>query len=362
MPYNIGDAPVLLVRIYLCLVDSLPPMTNEPGALVVSLDFELEWGVVDTLAVGGGYRDALLGARKAVPRMLDAFQTRGIAATWATVGFLFAESRDELDAHAPGVLPHYANPAFDPYRVEVGRDEKDDPIHYAPSLLREIASRPRQEIGSHTYSHFYCLEEGATAEAFDADLASAVSIAAARGVTLRSLVFPRNQIHEDFLPIAARHGLIAFRGPEPHVLASPRTRAAQQATPLRAGRLLDAHVALTGDNVLARKDIRARHGIVDVPGSRFLRPFSTSLRAIDSLRIRRIVYGMKAAARRGGIYHLWWHPHNFGRHMEANFAALDVVLATYAELRESHGFASLTMSEAAECATFADVPSQRRRT
>ena len=324
--------------------------TPEGGGLVVSLDFELEWGVRDTLAVGGGYRDALLGAREAVPRTLDAFAREGVAATWATVGFLFAESRDELQAHAPDVRPEYRNPALDPYSASLGEDERDDPIHYAPSLVREIAARPRQEVASHTYSHFYCLEDGATRDAFDADLASAVSIAAARGLTLRSLVFPRNQIRSDLLPVLRKHGFRTYRGAERNLLARPRPWERQQATVLRGARLVDAYLNLTGSNAVPWRELRPENGVTDVPGSRFMRPAAQAFRAADPLRVARVVRGMRHAARHGHLYHLWWHPHNFGRYQDENFAALDVVLRAYAQLRDEFGFASYTMDEAAALA------------
>jgi hypothetical protein len=65
-----------------------------PGALVISLDFELLWGVRDLYpADGGTYRANLLGARTAIPKLLQLFEEFEIAATWATVGMLFANSR-----------------------------------------------------------------------------------------------------------------------------------------------------------------------------------------------------------------------------------------------------------------------------
>ena len=69
----------------------MSPNQNTPpfGALVISLDFELHWGVRDKRPVDGPYRENLLGAREAIPQMLDLFEEFGVAATWATVGFLF---------------------------------------------------------------------------------------------------------------------------------------------------------------------------------------------------------------------------------------------------------------------------------
>ena len=81
-------------------------LTQKPdfGALVISLDFELHWGVRDKCAPDGPYRENLLGARKAIPRILDLFEEFDVAATWATVGI-----RYPLPARIPASLlshPH----------------------------------------------------------------------------------------------------------------------------------------------------------------------------------------------------------------------------------------------------------------
>jgi hypothetical protein len=64
--------------------------------------------------------------------------------------------------------------------------------------------------------------------------------------------------------------------------------------------------------------------------------------------MRRIKKEMEAAARKGAIYHLWWHPHNFGRDMENNFEILGKLIAHYNSLREKYGMETLTMGEVAE--------------
>jgi len=138
--------------------------TPRRGALVISLDFELDWGVRDTLSLNGGYRENLLGAREVVPKLLALFDRYEIAATWATVGFLFASSREGLLAASPAVKPQYHDVRLDPYRAEIGDDEQSDPLHYAASLVELIAAQPRQELATHTFSHYYCLEPGQTKE------------------------------------------------------------------------------------------------------------------------------------------------------------------------------------------------------
>ena len=65
------------------------------GTFVISLDFELMWGVRDHRTVAE-YGDAVLGGREAIPLMLSRFTEAGIRATWATVGLLFAKTRTEM--------------------------------------------------------------------------------------------------------------------------------------------------------------------------------------------------------------------------------------------------------------------------
>lgn len=43
-----------------------------------------------------------------------------------------------------------------------------------------------------------------------------------------------------------------------------------------------------------------------------LRPYSPRLSFLEGLRLRRIRHEMVHAAKKGELYHLWWHPYNFG--------------------------------------------------
>ncbi len=321
------------------------PHRGVRGALVISLDFELAWGVRDTLGVDGPYKQNLLGAREAVPRMLDLFARFDIAATWATVGFLFAESRDELLAYAPKLRPSYADGRFDPYAERLGEGERDDPLRFAPSLVAEIASRPRQELASHTFSHYYCLEDGQTFDQFDADLASAAKLADARGHRLTSLVFPRNQLRTDYLAALVRNGFTAYRGSERNVLNRPRPGASGSPV-VRALRLGDVYLGLTGPGSVAWHDLEPAADLVNVRGSRFLRPWSATP-SLEALRWHRVASSMRAAAVSGAIFHLWWHPHNFGANLQQNLAALTRHLELFAQLRDSYGFASYSMADVA---------------
>ena len=58
------------------------------GKFIISLDFELMWGVHDIETIHS-YGDTIIGTRKVLDKMLISFNKYNIRATFATVGFLF---------------------------------------------------------------------------------------------------------------------------------------------------------------------------------------------------------------------------------------------------------------------------------
>ena len=189
-------------------------MANRPGALVISLDFELHWGVRDHVTRDDALYGRLPDARRAVADMLEVFSARHIRATWATVGFLFASTRDEVEAHLPRERPTYPRAELDPYVEAIGIDEEHDPEHLAGSLVELISGSAGQEVGSHTFSHYYCLEPGQSEATFRADLAAAQAIALRRGLELTSLVLPRNQWNPAYAAAVLDLGFRCIRGPQ----------------------------------------------------------------------------------------------------------------------------------------------------
>jgi peptidoglycan/xylan/chitin deacetylase (PgdA/CDA1 family) len=322
------------------------------GALVISLDFELRWGLRDVLPLDGGlYRQNILGARAAIPRLLDLFEEFGIAATWATVGFLFASARDELDRHRPLILPNYADATLNPYQDVLGQSEDDDPLHFAGSLVRLIGQCPRQEIGSHTYSHYYCLEAGHDLASFRSDIESAVAIANAHGVQPRSLVFPRNQFNQDYAGVLAEAGFTNCRTNAEGWIYRESAGNRYRRADARAGRLIDAYVEVSGDQVTSWDEIQFAGSLCCLPASHFLRPYTPRLRSLEPLRLRRIASGLRRAAKEHGVFHLWWHPHNAGVFTDEYLAFLRGIFEEYRLCRDRYGMRSLSMAEAAEVAS-----------
>lgn len=312
------------------------------GKLVISLDFELMWGVRDHKTIAG-YGDAVLGARNAVPEMLKRFSAAGVAATWATVGLLFARSRDEMRDFAPSLRPEYANASLSPYPAvfgdEVGANEADDPYHFAASLIEQVAQTPKQEIATHTYSHYYCLEQGSSPDAFRADLIAAKAIAAAAGHATKSIVFPRNQLNTAYLDICKDVGLTTYRG-NPDSLAYRARKGEDNKPHVRALRLVDSVMPIAGYHTVSPQSVG---GLINVEASHFLRPDSGKIPFYASMHVAHIKRGMTQAAKAGKVFHLWWHPHNFGRRTAENLQGLDEILYHFQTLQDRYGFDSQTM-------------------
>jgi peptidoglycan/xylan/chitin deacetylase (PgdA/CDA1 family) len=323
---------------------------HRPGALIVSLDLELHWGVRDSVPVHGRYRRNLLREWEIVPRLLALFREYEVAATWAVVGFLFALDRAELEAFSPAVRPGYADANLQPYDEPIGMNETDDPLHFAPSLVEAIRVTPRQEIATHTFSHYFCLEPGQNRRAFAADLESALRLAKQRGLQIQSIVFPRNQHNPAYDDLLIRAGIICYRGNARSWMHRASTAAGEKPWK-RASRLLDSYVNLSGSQTVHWEELGNHYRrICNVPASFFLRPCSHTLKDFEALRFARISKSIRRAAAMTEVIHLWWHPHNFGIHQEQNLGVLRRLLDEFSRQREAYGMQSLSMGEAATLA------------
>jgi peptidoglycan/xylan/chitin deacetylase (PgdA/CDA1 family) len=317
------------------------------GAFVISLDFELHWGVRDHEPPDGPYGPNLVGARKAIPRLLQLLERYGVSATWAIVGFLFAASREERRKFEPALRPCYYDKSLDPYAEPLGRGEEDDPLHFAPSLIERIRRCPQQEIATHTFSHHYCREPGQTIESFKADLNSAIAIAASRGIQFRTLVFPRNQVNPEYDQSVLDAGIVCYRGSEHGWMHRGITRR-ERTLGLRLARIADTYVDISGKRIVHWDEIVEPSGLCNVRASRFLWPYRPALKVLEEKRLKRTIDQLKLAALEDAIFHIWFHPHNFGVHLEENLQVLEAILQAFAFARQRYGMRSLSMAAVAD--------------
>jgi peptidoglycan/xylan/chitin deacetylase (PgdA/CDA1 family) len=319
----------------------------QTGKFIISLDFELNWGVRDVVSLEE-YGENILGVHQAIPQMLDLFAKYNINATFSVVGFLFFKTKQEFLLHRPKVLPDYQNVKLSPYYDnfnEIGEDFIQDKYHFAPLLVAQIKAFANHEIGSHTFCHYYCLEPGQTLQSFEADLQKAIEIGKANDLEISSLIFPRNQTNADYLDVCKQNGILTYRGNERAWLYNAKN--AQAESKLRRFlRLIDAYINISGQHCFNAETI-SKALPINIPSSRFLRPYMPALRLLESFRLKRIKSAMTFAAKNNLCYHLWWHPHNFGINQAQNFNFLDKILRHYAYLNKVYGFESITMTNLA---------------
>jgi hypothetical protein len=326
----------------------------QKGIFTISLDFELHWGGFEKWNLDD-YRHYFLNTRAVIPEMLSLFAKYETHVTWATVGMLFASTKEELLSLAPTVKPAYAEKKLSAYHyietTGIGRNENDDPFHYAPSLIDRIRDTPHQEIGTHTFAHVYCNEEGQTPEAFRDDLFSASAIARKKGITLTSLVFPRNQFNNTFLEICYQSGIRSVRS-NPSVWFWKIDSTQSESFWKRLNRGLDAYLPVGKKTSFKTGSITQQRGLpVCIPASRLLRPYNPKELFLNSMKVNNVCREIEIAAKENECYHLWWHPHNFGNYPAQSMHDLEIILKKFAACRDRWGMASLNMNELASLVT-----------
>lgn len=265
-------------------------------ALVVSLDFELRWGLLGVLGDDmNQYRENLEGVEEVVPGLLEAFRHRGVRATWATVGALACRDWDEWEARAPA-YPRYDNPAF-AWRDMYRRLDPGGRLHFAPHLVDAIVAADGQELGSHTFGHTYFREPGFKRANAIADTDAVLRVfQEGWGVTVQTCIFPRNQVaHTDVLQ---QRGIVAWRDNPTPFYWNAATEA-EQTLAVHVLRYADSLVPL-GRRAFATRALRSSY---------FVR--LTLPPMLWRQHCRRIV-GEARALRDDETLHLWFHPHNIG--------------------------------------------------
>lgn len=311
------------------------------GVFTISLDFELLWGIFDK--VGTRYKpEYFSNTRMVIPKMLELFGRNEISVTWATVGMLFAKNEEEWKSYSPEFLPSYRDQNLSAYEWAKANGVRSE-VHFAPELIDEILSTPYQELGSHTFAHYYTLMRGQSPDQFRQDLRATQTIAKDKfGVSLKSLVFPRNQINELYLGICLEEGYEYVRG-NPKNWFWQETQ--HESFEKKVFRSADCFFQVGKKSSYGIEEIDE---FVDepliLPASRILRPLNPLNPLFNSVRLHRIFREMEDAAKKKEVYHIWWHPHNFGNDPNQSLRELAQLIQHFQKLREQYGMESLSMA------------------
>ena len=311
----------------------------EKGIFTISLDFELHWGLFDILTIeqkAEAYRITC----QVIPQMLDLFEEFDVEVTWAIVGMLYNKNESEWQNNFPSKIPNFINSNLSAYNfANQGKPLSTYPhSFFAPHLIEKIKNAKGQEIGTHTYAHYYCLEPGQNQDDFDEDLKKAVGLAQNKDVKIQSIVFPRNQFNEEYVDACVKNNIIFLRT-NPKVWFWDTKK--KQNLRKKIVRTLDCYLPLSKTTYKIGTIIREK-GVSFLPASRFLREPS-KFGFLDRMRIKRIKNEMYYAAKNNEVYHLWWHPHNFSKKSIQSLQELKEIFEHYKFLEQKFGMVSKSM-------------------
>lgn len=321
----------------------MPSSLKSPATFVLSLDFELAWGMRDLLGDKAQREECRLTREVVVPRMLELFERYEMPASWCTVGQLFdKEIPDPPESHfskfeAPS--PSWIDrPWFE--GAPSGREE-DIPDYLCPSLIERIRSiSPPQEIGCHGFSHVIFGDPSCSRACAQSEIQACVERAEAAGIHLDSMVYPRNEAgHRDVL---REHGFICYRGKGRDMIPGASGRVAQLSHILS---VLSQRFAYP---VVPQRD---ELGLWNIPASMMLFPAHGIRKYVPmSFRVRRAQRGLDAAVESGQVFHLWFHPINLAHETEGLLGALEQILRYASQLRGEAKLRFLSMGDLArEC-------------
>ncbi len=295
-------------------------MSKRPPIGLITFDTELFWGLFFLPQFADREAD-MPSVRSALEHALGVLDARGLPATFAVVGRLFAAKGDV------GEGPFHPDlPADWKVRAEAGRLAIPG-AWWGRDVVDQILRSPGDhEIGGHGHVHvdFDRLTEAAASR----DVRATIEAAKTMGVDIRSWVFPRNRVaHERVL---ARCGIRTYR-------EAPPSRP-------RALRFADQFLGRARAGVPRR----TAEGLIALPAGAPIIPGDGVRRLLSWKARRRLVQnGLEDAVRTGGVFHLWTHPHNFVRNSDLMRRVLEDAADEFVRARDREGLEVLTMSAAA---------------
>jgi peptidoglycan/xylan/chitin deacetylase (PgdA/CDA1 family) len=292
------------------------------GRFVISLDTELSWGSFDTSGIRH-YEQAYRNTREVIDGLCDLFDTYEAPVTWALVMHLL----DDCDCHSDLTSPSY--------------DWVDwfSAIPCATDVNRQLwYAEVEHEIGLHGYTHLILGAEGCTRDAAESEVETALAVANRAGIDPDTYVFPRNEIGH--LDVLRKNDIRFYRGVD--------ARWYEQRLPntlRRPLRFADEVLKSTPPVVVPNE----RDGLVELPGSQILRPFTGPWKYTQSnTQIKRAKSGLDKAARTGEVFHLWFHPFNLGISPDRHLNVIEEILSYAAELRDQGEIEICTIADAVQ--------------
>lgn len=283
--------------------------------VVISLDLELGWGSFDL-----GFSDELLKRAwwthdAGVPNLLRHLTHNGISASWAIVGAMMRPSLPDVSGLPEVNYSHFRRPWFS--HVPKHGCERTHPEWFGASLVEMIRNaKPQQEIGFHSFSHAPFGWPGMTRGRAIAEYRYCAQAAMELGIPTTCFVFPRNLVA--YLSDLRNAGFACFRDVDELPIRSANRS-------IRSLYMVFADFVGLSPSVV---EPSFKEGLVSIPGSLLIRCEDGWRKYIpDASRLRRLRKGLDLVRRKGGVFHVWFHPEN----LYAEWPRLENVVARFLE-------------------------------
>ena len=303
------------------------------GYFIFSLDTELGVGYFDhdkerqQIFSTDGIKE-----RQRIQKVLELCENYGIHATWAMTGHLLFEQCE----YCENCLVKRWQGKYSSYDEAYGTNH---PLWYGADVVKAIQAAPvGHEIGFHGHTHETF--DSMSAEQAQLEVDEWKRLAQRYGIQATSIVFPRDRIGH--LALLHENGFENYRM-DVHLSLLFRNR--------YFGRYVKTLDHILGITTAPSYPLEAVYdqGMLRLTASQHLFAFNRGVdRILDrlgltKLRIRRLLRGIKRAAKRGEIFHFWAHPWEF--ESAGDIEKLETVLALVAELIAKGEMESVTMGQ-----------------
>ena len=265
------------------------------GTMIISLDCEGKWGMIDNLSTHHDQVISSSALKLAYSELAKLFKSFEVPATFAFVmAFILDESeRKEFSEYlvdyqfgGESWLRNYNNAVA---------GQRFEGWHF-PEGLDIIRNDPAHEIACHSLRHSNFNERLLTESDVKVEMQGIGAIARKKRIDLKTFIFPRNQV--GFLKQLHRNGFIGYRD-----RLNMRSGLARKI-------LSFAKEFNVAEGSQPKNEIKNSELIV-IPSGYFFNWRYGSRRLIPkSITLARWKSAIDAACKNGGVVHLWFHPHN----------------------------------------------------
>ena len=241
------------------------------SGLIISIDFELDWGYnnANTPLTNSEIKQGL-------ESLIVILNEHQVKSTWAIVGQLFENSKNE-------------------------EDNSRTRLNWIENNLK---NNDLIEIGSHTYNHIFCKE--VSNKLAEKDFFSMRNVEKKNNIDFKSIVFPRNQYNKENLDLIKTNNYTHYRG----VLNKWYLKTSKNSKESKIKR----NLIRVSDMFPFNRDviISSDNGLTSISDSRFFRFFPDSFfgKIISKIYLMVLKYELRQCIKRGNLYHIWFHPHN----------------------------------------------------